>query len=516
MIVRRISAPDLDFGELRRELGFRTEFSAAVLEEAETVAESPRLPEADFTDIPFVTVDPTGARDLDQAMHLSTGPNGGYRVRYAIADVSAFVVPGSLLDLEVRRRGLTYYFPDTRVPLHPLVLGEKAASLLPGVERPAVVWTIDLDSEGMPVGVEVGRARIRSRAQLDYPGVQAAIDEGTPPEPLAHLKRIGELRQARARDRGAVDLRLPEQEVVQDLDHGWRLALRAPLPVEDFNAQISLLTGMCAARLMLDGGIGLLRTLPPAPSRIVEELRAGAVALGLDLPPVGSPGDLVAAVDAGTPHGAAFLELAVTLLRGAGYTCFDGEKPAQPLHAAVAAEYAHVTAPLRRLADRYTTEVCLALCAGVEVPGWAREALSGLPRVMEAAERKSRTTERAVIDLAEVYLLRDRVGEVFDAVVVDARVGRGEVILADPPVRARCAGRLELGATARVRLTEADLGRRDINFEVEVGQRSENGSELEPDTDTKPDLKPDTDTKPDLKPDTDAALDGENEPEPGA
>ena len=75
-------------------------------------------------------------------------------------------------------------------------------------------------------------------------------------------------------------------------------------------------------------------------------------------------------LDPAVPMHAAFLEEAVTLLRGAGYTPFDGARPEQPTHAGVGAPYAHVTAPLRRLVDRFGTEVCLAICAGVPVPGW--------------------------------------------------------------------------------------------------------------------------------------------------
>ena len=89
----------------------------------------------------FVTVDPPGSRDLDQAMHLSRR-NSGYRVRYAIADVASFVRPGGAIDQEAIRRVETLYSPDTRTPLHPPVLSEGAASLLPGQTRPALIWTI--------------------------------------------------------------------------------------------------------------------------------------------------------------------------------------------------------------------------------------------------------------------------------------------------------------------------------------------------------------------------------------
>ena len=100
--------------------------------------------------------------DLDQAMFLERTPNG-YIVHYAIADVAAFVLPSGRLDEETHRRGETLYFPDARVPLHPTVLSENAASLLPDQVRPAVLWRIDLNDATEITAVDVRRARVRSR-----------------------------------------------------------------------------------------------------------------------------------------------------------------------------------------------------------------------------------------------------------------------------------------------------------------------------------------------------------------
>src|SRR4029079_14392890 len=99
-------------------------------------------------------------------------------------------------------------------------------------------------------------------------------------------------------------------------------------------------------------------------------------------PPDASVGAVVASVDPASPRGAAFLNQAAELLRGAAYTAFDGEAPAETGHGGVGAPYAHVTAPLRRLAHRYATEVCLALHAAGPVPDWARAALPRLPEAM--------------------------------------------------------------------------------------------------------------------------------------
>jgi exoribonuclease R len=465
---RRILAPSIDFGALRRELELPEQFPLAAQREADESAASTALPAVDRTDIPFVTIDPPTSRDLDQAMCLRERPGGGYRVHYAIADVAAYVRPGGALDAETWRRGQTVYLPDSKVPLHPYSMSEDAVSLLPGVDRAAVVWTVDVDADGSTVATQLERATVRSRAKLDYAGVQADADAGRLAEPIAALPALGALLFERGLERGAISLPLPEQDIEPDGD-GWRLVLRAPHAVEEYNAQISLLTGMAAASIMLTGGVGLLRTMPAPRSESVGRLRAAAAALGVEWPDGQPVGRVVASVAPADPRAAAFLDHAAELMRGAGYTAFDGKAPDEPGHGAVAAPYSHVTAPLRRLADRYATEVCLALHAGVEVPDWAREALPRLPEVMSDTDRVASTAERGAIDLTEAVLLAGRVGDEFDAAVVDVddrpkKVPGGMIALDEPPVRARCEGDLPLGERIRVRLVTADPAQRRVLF----------------------------------------------------
>lgn len=458
---RRIRVTDVPLGAafaaLRTELGVPSDFPPEVTAEADRVP--PLETYEDATDIPLFTIDPPGSLDLDQAMHLSRRGTG-YRLRYAIADVAAFVVPGSALDAETHRRVLTLYFPDTRVPLHPPLLSEGAASLLPDQVRPAALWTIDLDAEGRTTAADVRRALVRSRAKLDYEGVQRALDAGTAQEPLLLLAEVGTLRERLEVERGGISLRVPEQEIVER-NGTYALMYRAGVPADGWNAQISLLTGMAAAELMLAYGTGVLRTLPAAPDGAVGRLRRTAQALHIDWPHHVSYAALVRSLDPRVPHHAAFLQECTTLLRGAGYTVFrDGVLPDITTHAAVAAPYAHCTAPLRRLVDRYASEICLAAVAGEPVPEWVLAAFEALPREMSEGGRRAATVERACVDLVEAALLKDRVGEVFDGCVVDVDEHRptvGTVQLETPAVIGRVEGAgLELGERVRVRLMEAD------------------------------------------------------------
>ena len=443
---------------LRAELEVPGEFPPEVLAEAQAV--TPVMPQTDRTDVPFLTIDPPGSTDLDQAMALSRTA-AGYQVLYAIADVAAFVTPGGAIDAEAHRRGETLYAPDRRSPLHPAVLSEDRASLLPDQIRPALVWELLLDGEGELTGTHVARAKVRSRRKLAYPEVQSDIDAGTATPDLLLLKEIGLKRLAIARARGAVDLPSLEQVVGAD----GTLSYRAPLASEQWNAQISLLTGMAAAQVMLAGGVGLLRTLPTPPQDAVDSLRRSAMALGVSWKHDESYGDVLSSLDPTVPANAALLTLATRLLRGAGYTAFEGTPPTRTEHSAVAAPYAHATAPLRRLADRYVGEVCVALSAEQPVPDWVRRALPRLPAEMAGADQRAHELDRAVVDLAEALLLQHRVGETFQGVVVEANHRGGTVQISHPAVR----GKLDtedppLGQDVQVRVTEADPVSRQVRF----------------------------------------------------
>jgi exoribonuclease R len=446
------------------------DFPPEVEEAAARAAAAPRLPRTDRTDLAFVTIDPPGSMDLDQAMHLERAGDG-YVVHYAIADLAAFITPGDPVDVEAHRRGESLYGADSRVPLHPTVLSEDAASLLPDQVRPALVWTLRLDAHGELVDAEVERARVRSRARLDYEGVQRDLDAGRADDVLQLLREVGTLRVQQEIDRGGVNLPMPEQEVVVDGDT-WSLEYRSVLPVETWNAQISLLTGFAAASMMIAARVGILRTLPPPAPEALKRLHRAAKALEVPWPAEELYPDFIRSLDPAKPREAAMVTACTHLLRGAGYVGFDGEVPAQPEHSALASEYAHVTAPLRRLVDRYGLEVCVALSAGAEVPGWVHEHLHDLPATMQESGRRAHQYEAAVLDLVEAETLKGRVGDMFTGVVLEADEddpGKGDLMVREPAVEARVtasSGELPVGEEVRVRLVEADPDARVVRFEA--------------------------------------------------
>jgi exoribonuclease R len=183
----------------------------------------------------------------------------------------------------------------------------------------------------------------------------------------------------------------------------------------------------------------------------------------------------VRSIDPTTPNGAAILNTAARVLRGASYAAFGpgvGEAPAGPdaAHHAVAAPYAHVTAPLRRLGDRFAAEAALSVATQVDVPEWVLAGLGELPRLMDAANQREAQISRDVVDLAEAVVLSSRIGRQLDAVVVGDDDDRGASLqVLDPPVRARTDADLELGATVQVRVDWADPVARRVGLVPSAG-----------------------------------------------
>lgn len=451
---------------LRGKLDVPVRFSAEA--EAEAAAASPAAPELDLRDVPFATLDPAGAKDLDQAFHLARD-GSGYIVRYAIADVPAFVTPGGAVDAAARERGQTLYAADGSIPLHPRVLSEDHASLLPGVDRPALVWTFDLNDDGAVSQFRLERALIRSRVQLDYVTTQQALDRGEE-SPASLLQEIGELRITKEQQRGGASLNMPDEEVVQHEDGTYSIVRGNPLPLEEWNAQLSLMTGMAAAELMVGAKVGVLRTMPAPDEDAFNAFRHQTEALGRPWQ-TAEYGEYLRSLDREDPLTLPVLETAASLFRGAGYVSFDGSVPADIEQAAIAAPYAHTTAPLRRLVDRWSLAICLAIAQGEEPPVWARKSLNELPELMQTSSQRASRLNADTINRVEAALLTPLIGSRIDATAIEMRGDDGDsanVQIADPAVTASApvpAG-TKPGDTVSVRLVRADIAKGEVEFSL--------------------------------------------------
>ncbi len=447
------------------------EFPAAVQAEADRAARAvPVEPAAsalpDLRHIEFLTIDPAGSTDLDQALHLERTASGGV-LHYAIADVAAFVTPDGPMDAEARRRGQTMYAPDGRVPLHPAVVSEGAASLLPDRDRRAFVWRFVLDEGARPVETTLTRAVVRSRRQWSYDEAQTAVDAGAAPGTLAAMAWFGAERAARESERGGASLNIPETRVVTAPD-GYRIERSSGVALEDWNAHVSLLTGMAAAEVMLAGRVGILRTMPAAGADDVEEFRTQTVALGLPWPTDQPYGEYLRRLPR-TPAARAVREHAGGLFRGAGYVAFDGDVPEETVQSAIGAAYAHTTAPLRRLVDRWSLVICEALLNGRDVPEWARASLAELPTLMARSSQRANQLNAGALDRVEAAVLHGREGEVFDGLVLAHRGDGARVQLRRPPVEAKVTGLQAVapGTAVRLRLVSTSVPEGTVEFEPE-------------------------------------------------
>ena len=266
------SAASPDFAALRAEFGLPDGFPPAVLAEAAAAAAvrpAPGPHRVDATDVELVTIDPPGSKDLDQAVGV---------VRRGQGDaVSACTTPSPTSEpswCRARRwtprcagAGRRCTCPTARCRCTRPCSPRTRRACCPDGPRAAVLWRIDLDGAGEPVSVDVRRAVVRSRARLDYAGVQATVDAGSDPsgDRGAPRGRPAAPRPGRApRGDRAGAARAGGRARGVEPAGGWTVQVRQRPPVEDWNAEISLLTGTTAARIMLDAGIGVLRTLPAA------------------------------------------------------------------------------------------------------------------------------------------------------------------------------------------------------------------------------------------------------------
>ena len=440
---------------IREQFQVPASFPADVLAAAEAAAARAPTDYVDRTDRQFVTLDPATSTDLDQAFAIEAS-GADLLLHYAIADVAWFVGDGDAIDAEAWRRGATLYLPDGKASLYPPVLSEGAASLLPDGPRPAALFTVRVAADGAVRLDGAERAIVRSRAKLAYDSVR----DDELPAGFAELSRRFE---AAEDARGAARVDPPEQEVAL-ADGRFELRFRARHESEARNASLSLATNLAIAEALFAHHTGLFRVMAPPDGRAERRLRHSARAFALDWPAAAPLAQFERTLDPADPRHAAFMHAIRRAGAGASYAPFrHGERP---WHAAVAAPYAHATAPLRRLADRYVVRAALAIANGETLPEAVSEAFARLPKVMAQADARGGSIERAVVDLAEAVMLDGSEGKDFEAVVTDIDERGARIQLCDLPVVARVdAHRVTPGDDVNVRLIEADPERRTIRFQ---------------------------------------------------
>ncbi len=407
--------------------GIPDEFPDEAIDEADKAKPAPLGDREDLRHLPFVTIDPSDARDHDDACfaHADTDPKneGGHIVWVAIADVAHFVTPQSALDREARRRGNSTYFPDRVVPMLPDRLSGDLCSLHEGVPRPVIAAWMKLDAKGQKIGHRFTRAMIKSVASLNYGEVQEARD-GHPNDRCADLmeevidplyEAYEATKKARAM-RQPLDLDLPERKIELSEDgHVTSIAIRERLDAHRLIEEFMILANVAAAEELTRMRRPLLFRVHEEPSPLkLDALREVAEASGFTL----AKGQVLK-----TSHlnrllaqaeGTEFDELLnITTLRSMTQAYYHPENFG---HFGLALRsYAHFTSPIRRYSDLV---VHRALISG---HGWGKDGLSAqdIETLEETAEhiseteRRSMTAERDTTDRYVAAYLTDRVGSEF-------------------------------------------------------------------------------------------------------
>ncbi len=402
-------------------------FPPAVLDEAARARPAGMEDREDWRDAPLLTIDPPDAKDHDDAVMALPDPDpanaGGFVVTVAIADVAAYVRPGSALDREALLRGNSVYFPDRVVPMLPERISNDLCSLRPGEDRPALAIRLVIGADGRKRRHSVHRVMMRSAAKLAYAQAQAAID-GQPDavtqplldpvlRPLWAAYRV----LAAARDaRGPLALDLPERKVVLDAEGRVdRVVVPERLEAHRLIEEFMIQANVAAAETLEEKAQALIYRVHDEPS--LDKMRAlGEVlaSIGIKLPKEGvlrpSLFNRILGMVQGTEHQTFLHEV---ILRAQAQAVYAPENAG---HFGLALRrYAHFTSPIRRYADLVVHRALIrALRLGPDgLPDMGAAELAEIGQQISNAERRAMAAERETIDRLIAQHLADRVGASF-------------------------------------------------------------------------------------------------------
>lgn len=422
-------APGMEIEVAIRSHGIPSEWPQEVLDQAAEVTETISRREIgrrrDLRELPLVTIDGSDARDFDDAVCARRTPNG-FVLHVAIADVAHYVTPDSELDTEARRRGTSVYFPDRVVPMLPEALSNGVCSLMPQVDRLALVCELSIRDDG-----EVRRSRfynavIRSHARLVYTDVQAwfdgdratggDIDEGVA-KSLATLYELYDVLRTAREARGALDIDTVEPRF--EFDRKGKIARVTGTSRVDAHRLIEecmVTANVAAARYLLKHRLAAVFRIhePPDESR-VEELGESLRQLGLRFPAHGAPDSLVFADALRRARKRRDQRLIETMvLRSLKLAVYS---PHNAGHFGLAlAAYAHFTSPIRRYPDLLVHRAIKAKLAQDEAT-LAAELMPDLAERCSMCERRADEATRDAVNWLKCEFMLDKVGERFGGLI---------------------------------------------------------------------------------------------------
>lgn len=404
-------------------------FPDAVLAEAEAAKEAELNRREDLRHVPLVTIDPSDARDHDDAVWAEADPNpanrGGWVVIVAIADVASYVRPGSALDKEARRRGNSVYFPDRVVPMLPERISNDLCSLVENAPRPCLAVRMVFNKDGTKLDHRFFRALMRSAASLTYEQSQAAIDgrldEVTSPLLDTVLRPLwgayASLVLART-ERGPLDLDLPERKILLD-DQGRVRGVTSPprLDAHRLIEEFMIAANVAAAETLEAKRSPLIYRVHDNPSKEkIASLGEFLSTIGIKLPKSGTlkPAQFnrILAETRATPTAELVGEVILRSQAQAEYS------PGNFGHFGLnLRRYAHFTSPIRRYADLIVHRA-LVRTLGVGTDGLTDAEMGELGEIARSisdTERRAMAAERETADRLIAAYLADRIGAKFPA-----------------------------------------------------------------------------------------------------
>ncbi|WP_236599088.1 RNB domain-containing ribonuclease [Ramlibacter monticola] len=467
-----------------RARGLLPAFAPQALQEAEAArAAGPERNGAirDLRQLDWFSIDNDDTRDLDQLSVAEPLPGDTARLRVAVADVDAMVRPGGAVDGHAGVNTTSVYTAAGTFPMLPEVLSTDLTSLHEGQERLALVVDMQVAPDGSVTAAELYRAAVLNRAKLGYDGVSQWLDGAGPAPPqlaqVAGLEaqlRLHDLLAARLRQwrhrRGALNVNTVSARPV--FEDGRLVDLRPDEKnrAKDLIADVMIAANAATARFLVEQGFPSLRRFLQSPRRW-DRIEALAAGFGVALPDAPDPLALDRflrerrSVD---PEGFADLSLRIVKMLGPGEYAAAAPGATGTGHFGLAvSDYAHSTAPNRRYPDLVTQRLLKAALAG-DAPPYSFETLSAIARHCTLQEDNANRVERQVLKAAAAWLLRDRIGERFDAIVTGAAPKGTFVRIARPLLEGRLVRGFEgadVGDALRVRLVAVDPGQGFIDFE---------------------------------------------------
>jgi ribonuclease R len=441
-------------------------FPDAVLEQARalpaTVPETDKAGRRDFRSLPIVTIDGESARDFDDAVHVTRLGHGHFALQVHIADVSAYVTPGSAIDAEARLRGTSVYFPDRAVPMLPAELSSGLCSLLPHQDRLVMSCLMEIDAHGEVVKHELMPGVIRSAARMTYTQVNAVLtgDAAARAQFAAlapQFELMAELQAAlygQRQRRGSIDFDLPQPEIDFDEQGLMRSIVKSERNIAHRLIEEFMLAAAetVARHIEAAGWASVYRIHEPPDVKKIAEFEAIAARFGYSLglgplpiqrmrvgggtqrrgraPRRGATVEVpqpakfkisprnyqkLAAQIAGKPEERMLSFLMLRSLKQARYSANN-----EGHFALATACYTHFTSPIRRYPDLMLHRILKALLAGMKPPPELAAAplLEPLCRDASVAERRAEDAERELMEWKKVRFMEPRLGEIFDALII--------------------------------------------------------------------------------------------------